>query len=139
MLAGAAGAADRCRAGDAGGGPGSGGLADTYVRQGRSRVKGDQGIIELLNEVLTAELTAVNQYFLDSRMFANWGYERLATRFYDESLGEMKDADELIETHPLSGWPTQPATPGERPCRRDPDREAVAGPRCREGGHREAQ
>jgi len=60
-------------------------------------VKGDQSVIELLNEVLTAELTAVNQYFLDSRMLANWGYGRLAKRFYDESLGEMKDADELIE------------------------------------------
>lgn len=60
-------------------------------------MKGDQSVIELLNEVLTAELTAVNQYFLDSRMLANWGYGRLAKRFYDESLGEMKDADELIE------------------------------------------
>ena len=60
-------------------------------------MKGDEGVIEVLNEVLTGELTAVNQYFLDSKMFANWGYERLAARFYDESMGEMKDADELIE------------------------------------------
>ena len=60
-------------------------------------MQGDDEIIELLNEVLTAELTAVNQYFLDSRMLSNWGYERLGKKFYDESLDEMKDADELIE------------------------------------------
>ena len=60
-------------------------------------MQGDDEIIELLNEVLTAELTAVNQYFLDSRMLSNWGYERLGKRFYEESLDEMKDADQLIE------------------------------------------
>src|SRR5688572_19268383 len=60
-------------------------------------MQGDEAIIELLNEVLTAELTAVNQYFLDSRMLSNWGYERLGKRFYEESLDEMKDADQLIE------------------------------------------
>ena len=53
--------------------------------------------IELLNAVLTAELTAINQYFVHSKMCSNWGYERLAKRFYDESIGEMKDAEELIE------------------------------------------
>jgi bacterioferritin len=58
---------------------------------------GNEGVIELLNEVLTAELTAVNQYFLDAKMFDNWGYERLGQRFRDESIGEMKDAAELIE------------------------------------------
>jgi bacterioferritin len=60
-------------------------------------VQGDPTIIELLNEVLTAELTAINQYFVDSKMHANWGYERLAKRFYDESIEEMKDAERLIE------------------------------------------
>ena len=60
-------------------------------------MQGDAEIIELLNEVLTAELTAVNQYFLDARMLSNWGYERLGKRFYEESLDEMKDADQLIE------------------------------------------
>ena len=60
-------------------------------------MQGDAEIIELLNEVLTAELTAVNQYFLDSRMLSNWGYERLGKRFYEESIDEMKDADHLIE------------------------------------------
>jgi bacterioferritin len=60
-------------------------------------MQGDLQIIELLNEVLTAELTAVNQYFLDAKMFDNWGYERLAERFRSESIDEMKDADHLIE------------------------------------------
>ncbi|HEX4245040.1 MAG TPA: bacterioferritin [Acidimicrobiales bacterium] len=60
-------------------------------------MQGSGDVIELLNEVLTAELTAVNQYFLDAKMFDNWGYERLGQRFRDESIGEMKDADELIE------------------------------------------
>lgn len=60
-------------------------------------MKGDQDVIELLNEVLTGELTAINQYFVGSKMFGNWGYGRLATHFYDESIGEMKDADALIE------------------------------------------
>ena len=57
----------------------------------------DNDIIELLNDVLTAELTAVNQYFVDAKMCANWGYEHLAEHFREESIGEMKDADELIE------------------------------------------
>ena len=60
-------------------------------------MQGDPRIVELLNEVLTAELTAVNQYFLDAKMFDNWGYVRLAERFRSESIDEMKDADHLIE------------------------------------------
>ena len=60
-------------------------------------MQGDPQILELLNEVLTAELTAVNQYFLDAKMFDNWGYERLGERFRSESIDEMKDADHLIE------------------------------------------
>jgi bacterioferritin len=60
-------------------------------------VQGHDDVIELLNEVLTAELTAVNQYFLDAKMFDNWGYERLGSKFRDESIDEMKDADALIE------------------------------------------
>src|SRR5918996_6134981 len=54
-------------------------------------------IIELLNDVLTAELTAVNQYFGHAKMQANWGYHRLAERSRQESFDEMKHADELIE------------------------------------------
>jgi bacterioferritin len=60
-------------------------------------MQGDRTIIDLLNEVLTAELTAVNQYFADAKMCANWGYDRLAEKFREESIGEMKDADALIE------------------------------------------
>jgi bacterioferritin len=59
--------------------------------------KRDDAVIELLNEVLTGELTSINQYFVDSRMLKNWGYGRLAAHFYEESIDEMKDADQLIE------------------------------------------
>jgi bacterioferritin len=58
---------------------------------------GSATVIELLNDVLTAELTAVNQYFVHAKMCDNWGYERLANHNRDESIGEMKDADKLIE------------------------------------------
>lgn len=54
-------------------------------------------IIELLNDVLTAELTAINQYFVHAKMQDNWGYKRLAEKGREESFGEMKHAEELIE------------------------------------------
>ncbi len=57
----------------------------------------DSGIIELLNDCLTAELTAINQYFVDAKMCADWGYERLAEQFRAESIDEMKDAEVLID------------------------------------------
>ena len=60
-------------------------------------MSGSARVIELLNEVLTAELTAVNQYFIHAKMCDNWGYERLGKHNREESIGEMKDADELIE------------------------------------------
>ena len=60
-------------------------------------MQGDAEIIEALNDVLTAELTAINQYFIHSKMCANWGYQRLAKQKYDESIGEMKDADAIME------------------------------------------
>jgi len=60
-------------------------------------MQGDPGIIELLNDVLTAELTAINQYFIHSKMCSNWGYERLAEHAREESIEEMKHADAIIE------------------------------------------
>lgn len=60
-------------------------------------MKGDPKIIDLLNEVLTNELTAINQYFLHAKICRNWGYERLHHKFREESIDEMKDADALIE------------------------------------------
>ena len=58
---------------------------------------GHDDVIELLNEVLTNELTAVNQYFLHARMQKNWGFPKLADHTYAESIDEMKHADVLIE------------------------------------------
>jgi bacterioferritin len=58
---------------------------------------GDPEVIELLNEVLTAELTAINQYFVHAKMCGNWGYERLAKHNYDESIDEMRDAEKVVE------------------------------------------
>jgi len=60
-------------------------------------VRGDPGIIEALNEILTAELTAINQYFIHYKMCENWGYPRLAKKKREESIEEMKHADEVIE------------------------------------------
>jgi bacterioferritin len=60
-------------------------------------MKGNDQIIQLLNEVLCAELTAINQYFIHARMCANWRYERLAERVRKESLEEMKHAQEVID------------------------------------------
>lgn len=54
-------------------------------------------IIELLNDVLTAELTAVNQYFVHAKMCSNWGYERLAEKIRNEAFGEMKHAEKVID------------------------------------------
>jgi bacterioferritin len=59
-------------------------------------VQASAAIIELLNEVLTGELTAINQYFVHSRMCENWGYDRLAHRDREESFGEMRDAERVI-------------------------------------------
>jgi bacterioferritin len=59
-------------------------------------MQGNPAIIARLNEVLTNELTSVNQYFLHARMLDNWGYRALGKLVYEESIGEMKHADKLI-------------------------------------------
>jgi bacterioferritin len=60
-------------------------------------MKGSATVIDTLNDVLTAELTAVNQYFIHAKMCQNWGYNRLAAHIRMESIDEMKHADALIE------------------------------------------
>jgi bacterioferritin len=60
-------------------------------------MQGEAQVIELLNEILTAELTAVNQYFIHAMMCRNWRYLRLAKHSRQESIEEMKHAEELIE------------------------------------------
>jgi bacterioferritin len=59
-------------------------------------MQGNPAIIARLNEVLTNELTSVNQYFLHARMLDNWGYRALGKLIYEESIGEMKHADKLV-------------------------------------------
>ncbi len=60
-------------------------------------MKGNKKVIDILNQVLTGELTAINQYFLHSRICANWGYKVLAKKQYDESIEEMKHAQTIID------------------------------------------
>ncbi len=60
-------------------------------------MKGSPNVIDALNDILTSELTAVNQYFVHAKMCKNWGYARLYEHIYKESIDEMKHADDLIE------------------------------------------
>ena len=60
-------------------------------------MKGDPKVIAVLNQVLKAELTAINQYFLHAEMCENWGYERLAKHTREESIEEMRHAEKLME------------------------------------------
>jgi bacterioferritin len=60
-------------------------------------MKGNPKLIEMLNEILTGELTGINQYFVHAKMCENWGYKHLYEKIRQESVEEMKHADELIE------------------------------------------
>ena len=60
-------------------------------------MKGKEQVISLLNRVLQKELTGINQYFIHAKMCQNWGYQRLYKTAWDESIGEMKHADTVIE------------------------------------------
>lgn len=60
-------------------------------------MKGDKQVVEQLNRILTNELTAVNQYFLHSRIYDNWGLKRLAKHEYEELIEEMKHADKIVQ------------------------------------------
>ena len=60
-------------------------------------MQGDAQILEALNDVLSGELTAINQYFIHHKMCQDWGYEKLSKKKREESICEMKDANEVIE------------------------------------------
>lgn len=60
-------------------------------------MKGSAKVIEFLNEALTAELTAINQYFAHAKLCENWGWQRLAAKYREESIEEMRDAETLID------------------------------------------
>jgi bacterioferritin len=60
-------------------------------------MRGDPAIVNALNEILTAELTGINQYFIHHRMCANWGYAKLSSKKRSESIDEMKHADRVID------------------------------------------
>src|SRR5262245_57017131 len=59
-------------------------------------MKGNSDVLELLNQLLTNELTAINQYFIHAKMCENWGFDRLAHKIREESIDEMKHADQVI-------------------------------------------
>src|SRR5919112_4307998 len=60
-------------------------------------MQGNPQVIEALNRALTIELTAINQYFCQAKMCKNWGFMKLAAKHYEESIGEMKHAEKLID------------------------------------------
>ena len=60
-------------------------------------MQGNPQVIDALNRALTIELTAINQYFCQAKMCMNWGYKLLGKKHYEESMGEMKHAEKLID------------------------------------------
>lgn len=69
----------------------------TVTRIPETAMQGHPQILDGLNRALTIELTAINQYFCQAKMCKNWGFGRLAAKHYEESIGEMKHADKIIE------------------------------------------
>ena len=67
------------------------------MRASFARMKGSEKVLEALNDILTAELTAINQYFIHAKMCKDWGYGTLASKLREESIDEMKHADEIID------------------------------------------
>ena len=102
----------------------------------------DARVIEVLNDVLTAELTAINQYFVHAEMCENWGYRRLQKVIRHHSIGEMKHAEEVIERQPPDGVRVEQHQPGQDPedpeerrvGRREPEGIPPLGERACEGG-----
>ncbi len=72
-------------------------MAKAEIVDGELTMKGNRDVINQLNQVLYHQLTAINQYFLHSRMFNDWGIEKLGSAEYKESIQQMKDADKIIE------------------------------------------
>ena len=70
-------------------------------------MQGDPDVLKLLNEQLTSELTAINQYFLHSKMQANWGFTELAEHTRKESFEEMQHAEAITDRILLSRWPAE--------------------------------
>jgi bacterioferritin len=70
---------------------------NTLLNSEGNRMQGDPQVIQCLQDQLKNELTAINQYFVHYRMFKHWGFERIAKKEYEESIGEMKHADALME------------------------------------------
>lgn len=104
-------------------------------------MQGNPEVIDLLNEVLTSELTAINQYFIHYKMLENWGYKRLAKKKREESIEEMEHADKVIERILfLDGHPNMqrlnPVRVGENPVEQhevDLELEVVAAERLNRG------
>ena len=78
-----------------------------------SHLQGDRSIIDCLNQQLLNELTAINQYFLHARIYRHWGLEALGRKEYEESIGEMKHADRLIQRVLMLGGLPNLQAPGK--------------------------
>ena len=80
-------------------------------------MKGSAKVIKLLNEVLKAELTAINQYFLHAEMCENWGYHTLGKYTKKEAIEEIAPRRSSDRTHPIPGLSAEPGSPVSSPDR----------------------